>query len=342
MTMRLTRRALLAGSSAALIAPCTARAATVTDDTGRVVTVPAKVEHVYPAGLPAAILLYMLAPELLLGWPRANTPQACAYMLPDICARPEVARITGRGDISPESITALKPDLILDVGSTGPRYSALAEQVQQQTQTPYALVSGGILSLSTSYEKLGRLIGREAAGADFGDYCNMTLGAITNRIAFVPAEKRPRVYSARGPRGLTTALGHSCHAELIELLARNVAGGSTGELGEVTVEQIRQWDPDVIVTINAEFAASVRGDPAWASIKAVREGRVHLMAGIPFGWFDAPPSGNRLIGLWWLGKILYPDLFKEDLRELTRDFYEKFYHVKPTEPRLDYVLAGKS
>jgi len=66
------------------------------------------------------------------------------------------------------------------------------------------------------------------------------------------------------------------------------------------------------------------------------------MAGVPFGWFDAPPSGNRLIGLWWLGKILYPELFKEDLRELTRDFYEKFYHVKPTGPRIDDVLAGRS
>src|SRR6185437_14801588 len=302
-----------------------------------------KIQRVYPAGLPAAILLYMLAPELLLGWPRANTPQACTYMLPDICSRPEVGRITGRGDTaSPESIAALKPDLILDVGSTGPRYSVLAERVQQQTQIPYALLSGGILSLSTSYEKLGRLIGHEAAGADFGDYCNMTLGAITNRIAFVAASSRPRVYSARGPRGLTTALGGSSHAELIELLARNVAGGSKGELGEVTIDQVRQWDPDVIVTINSDFAAGVRGDPAWSAIKAVREGRVHLMAGIPFGWFDAPPSGNRLIGLWWLGKTLYPALFKEDLRELTRDFYEKFYHVKPTDLRLDYVLAGRS
>src|SRR6185437_4187103 len=118
--------------------------------------------------------------------------------------------------------------------------------------------------------------------------------------------------------------------------------GSKGELGDVTIAQVRQWDPDVIVTINSDFAAGVRGDPAWSAIKAVREGRVHLMAGIPFGWFDAPPSRNRLIGLWWLGKTLYPDLFKEDLRELTRDFYEKFYHVKPTDLRLDYVLAGSS
>ncbi|MGA2565456.1 MAG: ABC transporter substrate-binding protein [Pseudolabrys sp.] len=341
--MPLTRRALIATAGATLLAPRPARAAAVTDDAGRAVQAPAKVQRVYPAGLPAAILLYTLAPDLLLGWPRSNRPQDCAYMLPDICARPEVGRITGRSDTANlETVAALKPDLILDVGSTGPRYVALADRVQQQAGIPYALLSGGILALSTSYEKLGRLIGREAAGADFADYCNMTLGVITNRIAFVPADKRPRVYSARGPRGLTTALGESSHAELIELVARNVAGEAKGELAEVTLDQVRQWDPDVIVTIHPDFAASVRGDPAWASIKAVREGRVHLMAGVPFGWFDAPPSGNRLIGLWWLAKILYPDLFKDDLRELTRDFYEKFYHVKPTDLRIDYVLAGRN
>lgn len=341
--MPLTRRALLATASAALLTPRLARADTVTDDTGRALQVPAKVHRVFPAGLPAAILLYTLAPELLLGWPRVNRPQDCAYMLPDVCARPEVGRLTGRGNtVSLDRVIALKPDLILDVGSTGPNYAALAERVQQQTGIPYALLDGGILSLSTSYEKLGRLIGREAAGADFADYCNMTLTVITNRIAFVPASSRPRIYSARGPRGLTTALGGSSHAEAIELVARNVAGGSKGELAEVTIEQIQQWNPDVIVTINPEFAATVRSDAAWAPIKAVREGHVHLMAGIPFGWFDAPPSGNRLIGLWWLGKILYPDLFKEDLRELTRDFYEKFYHVKPNDIRIDFVLAGRN
>jgi iron complex transport system substrate-binding protein len=62
---------------------------------------------------------------------------------------------------------------------------------------------------------------------------------------------------------------------------------------------------------------------------------------MPFGWVDFPPSVNRLIGLWWLGRILYPDLFKEDLRELTRDFYFKFYHVTPTDAQIDHVLAGR-
>jgi iron complex transport system substrate-binding protein len=69
------RRALLAGlSAAALIGTRRAFAATVKDAAGRAVPIPAKVTRVFPAGPPAAILLYTLAPDLLIGWARANRP----------------------------------------------------------------------------------------------------------------------------------------------------------------------------------------------------------------------------------------------------------------------------
>src|SRR6478609_586982 len=92
------RRALLAGLSATLVAPRLARAAAVSDAAGRSVPIPDRVARVFPAGPPAAILLYTLAPEILLGWPRANRAEECAFLLPDICARPEVGRLTGRGN----------------------------------------------------------------------------------------------------------------------------------------------------------------------------------------------------------------------------------------------------
>ena len=115
----------------------------MTDGAGRAVPVPARVERVFPAGPPAAILLYTLAPELLLGWPRANRPEEREFLLPDVGGRPEVGRITGRGNTANlEVVLALKPDLILDVGSVNPTYVSLADRVQQQTGIPYALLDG--------------------------------------------------------------------------------------------------------------------------------------------------------------------------------------------------------
>jgi iron complex transport system substrate-binding protein len=124
-------------------------------------------------------------------------------------------------------------------------------------------------------------------------------------------------------------------------LAQNVAGGTRGGLTDVSLEQVLAWNPDVIVTIDRAFAASVGQDPTWASVAAVRSGRVHLSPSLPFGWVDLPPSVNRLIGLWWLGKILYPDLFPEDMRALTRDFYRDFYHVQVSEAQIDRLLAAR-
>jgi iron complex transport system substrate-binding protein len=342
IAMPLSRRSLLAATAVALTAPRLARAATVTDATGRALAVPAKVERVFPAGPPAAILLYTLAPDLLLGWPRANRPEECAYMLPDVCARPEVGRLTGRGNTANlESVIALKPDLILDMGSTRATFVSLAERVQAQTSIPYALLDGRFDAIPETYRKLGELTHRDAEAKKLADYADHTLKTIQDRIADIPQEKRPRVYYARGPHGLVTGLGGSINVETIELLAQNVAGGTHGGLANVSIEQVLLWNPQVIVTIDRFFAAVVFQDPAWQAVEAVKSKRVHLSPKMPFGWVDFPPSVNRLIGLWWLAKILYPERFTEDLGKRTRDFYTLFYHRTPTDAQIAHVLAGR-
>src|SRR5262245_10345885 len=129
---RVNRRTVVGGLSASLLLPRYARAATVTDGAGRSVEIPARVERVFPAGPPAAIMLYTVAPDLLLGWPRANRPEEREFLLPDIGGRPEVGRITGRGNTANlEVVLALKPDLILDIGSVNATYVSLADRVTE-------------------------------------------------------------------------------------------------------------------------------------------------------------------------------------------------------------------
>jgi iron complex transport system substrate-binding protein len=336
------RRTLIAGLSAALIAPRSVAAETMKDAAGRTVPIPAKVSRVFPAGPPAAILPYTLAPEMLIGWPRANRPEECAYMLPDICTRPEVGRITGRGNTANlETVLALQPDLILDVGSTSTTFVSLADRVQAQTGIPYALLDGRFAGIAGTYRTLGALIGWPEEAEKLARYTEDALKTITSRVEPIATSERPKVYYARGPRGLATGLGGSINVEAIELISRNVAGETQGGLANVSIEQILVWNPDVIVTIDQEFAEMVRNDPSWASIKAVRDNRVHVSPKMPFGWVDFPPSVNRLIGLWWLAKILYPERFPEDLRALTLDFYSRFYHVAPSSDQIDHVLAGR-
>jgi len=338
----ITRRTVLAGFSALVIAP-PARAATVSDAAGRAIAIPNTIARVFPAGPQAAILLYTVAPDLLLGWPRANLPEECAFMLPDICARPEVGRLTGRGNTANlEAVLALHPDLILDVGSTSATFVSLAERVQEQTGIPYALLDGRFAATVATLRKVGELTRHQTEADALAAYADQTLTTIKARIDAIPSAQRPRVYYARDPRGLETGLGGSINVETIEFLgARNVAAERQGGLAIVSIEQVLVWNPDVIITIDQDFAANVGHDPQWASVAAVRDGRVHLSPKLPFGWVDFPPAVNRLIGLWWLAKILYPAQFPEDMRALTRDFYTRFYHVTPSDADIARVLAGR-
>jgi iron complex transport system substrate-binding protein len=340
--MTLSRRSLLA-TSALLAMPNIARAASVTDGAGRVVTVPARTERVFPAGPPAAIQHYTLQPRSLIGWPRANRPAELPYLDPEIGARAEVGRLTGRGNTTNlETLLALKPDLILDIGSVARTFVEVADRVAAQTGIPYALLDGRFDKLVGSYRLHGQLTGETARAEDLARYCDDVIRTCRARIATVPAEKRPRVYYARGPRGLDTGLGGSINVETIEFMgAVNVAGGVRGGLATVSLEQVLVWNPEVIITIDQDFAANVGSDPSWAAVAAVREGRVHLSPKLPFGWVDFPPAINRMPGLWWLGKILYPALFPEDLTTITRDFYGRFYHRVPDDAQIAAVLAGR-
>ncbi len=79
--MSLDRRAFVS-LLAAFAAPRLAHATMLTDAAGRPVQVPEQVTRVFPSGPPAAILLYTLAPDLLIGWPRANSAEERAFLLP--------------------------------------------------------------------------------------------------------------------------------------------------------------------------------------------------------------------------------------------------------------------
>mgnify|MGYP002384268120 CR=1 FL=1 len=152
-------------------------------------------------------------------------------------------------------------------------------------------------------------------------------------------ETRERVVVA--VTGAPNGESHDAVSERRFHSSANVAGERKGGLTVVSVEQVLLWNPEVIVTIDRDFAANVRSDPLWREVAAVRAGRVHLSPKLPFGWVDFPPSVNRLIGLWWLAQIFYPEHFKEDIRVLARDFYTRFYHVTPSDADLERVLAGR-
>ena len=336
------RRDLLIAAGLGACLPAGAQGTrSVVDGANRRVNVPARVQRIFPAGPPAAIWLYTLAPDALIGWPRANRGPELEFLLPGIGNRPEVGRLTGRGNTTNlEQLLTSKPDLIVDAGFTRQTFVELADRMQAQTGIPYALLDGRLEATAQGYTLLGELTGRTERAARLARYTADTLRTVRERVARATAP--PRVYYARGPEGLETGLGGSINVEMFEAMGiRHVAAGLQGGLATVSIEQVLAWDPKVIVTIDQSFAQTVHNNPLWRGVSAVKNARVHLSPKLPFGWIDFPPSVNRLPGLWWLGSKVFPALFPEDLGAITREFYQLFYQVELTPAQVQRVLAGR-
>ena len=93
----------------------TAQARTVTDSGGRTVEIPDTVSKVFAAGPPASVLVYVLKPETLTGWPRALRDEERDYVAEPYRDLPETGRLTGRGDnANLERVLRTRPDLIVD------------------------------------------------------------------------------------------------------------------------------------------------------------------------------------------------------------------------------------
>lgn len=309
------------------------------DGADRSVAVPANVARVLAAGPPASVLLYAVAPERMVGWVRAPSAAATAFIAAPYRDLPVHGQLTGRANTaSLEQIVALSPDLIVDSGEVDRTHASLADRIQAQAGVPYVLLDGALAKSAEAIRGLGRLLGAEARAERLARYAQDVLDEIAS-LAVAPGAQRPRVYYGRGAEGLETGWGGSITAEVIEAMAQNVAvGGGDRGLTRVSPEQLLVWDPDVIIAQDTRFRAALFTDNRWFGLKAVRERRVFVQPSLPFGWIDAPPGVNRLIGARWLRSILYGD--EADLRMQVREFYELFLHLRLSDVQLATLLQS--
>jgi len=324
-----------------LIAP-PAFGRSITDSAGRTVEIPETVSRVFAAGPPASTLLYVLAPQDMIGWVRAPRDTEKPFLLPKVRELPELGRLTGRGDtLNLERLVAAKPDLVIDFGTINDTYRSLADRIQSQTGIPYLLIDGRFENTSSAVRLVADVLGVKERGETLAQAAEEIFAQVDRVIAKISPAKRPHVYLARGPEGLETGSRGSINTEIIERVgAINVVEGPRPKGGIVSVspEQLIAWAPDMIVSLDQSFRQTASQKAEWKQLPAVAAGRVFLAPSLPFGFIDTPPSLNRLIGLTWLLHSFYPEQASGKLREQVRSFYHLFYQVDLTESDLDTLL----
>ncbi|MFC0634833.1 hypothetical protein [Brevundimonas balnearis] len=308
----LDRRALLI-AAASLTAPLAA--------CGRQPTV---VEGgVLAAGQPAALLVFALAPERLIGWPRRPAPDALA-LLPPSADRPETGALASGGPpIGVEAAAATRPAIVIDYGDLDADYQALAARVRRELDVPYTLIDGALSATPDAFRQAGRALGLDAIAARYAEDAEALLAALRPGSG-------PSYYLARGDDGLETAFPDALAAQVLQAGGwANVATGGEN-LGRVSREQIAAWDPEVIVTQVPRFAEAVANDPFWRRRRSGAPRRLVLLPDRPFGWIDKPPSVNRLLGVAWLASrdpLGPPD---PALAQTVAALHERLYHRRPT------------
>ena len=312
-----------------------------TDAAGRQVEIPAVVHRVFAAGVPAAVLLYVMAPEAMLGWPGELAPDAKAMLPASYAQLPVVGRLTGRhATAKPESVAALHPDLILDVGTVDAHYAALADQVQKSSGVPYVLIDGKLEHSAATFRLLGPVLGQTARAELLARAAETLITAA--QAARDGMKTRRRIYYARGGDGLETAPPGSIVAEIMALaggvnVAEDVGGAG---LATVPLERVISWSPDLVLVSSAALYQLIAGDAHWHDVQAVAEHRLYLAPSAPFGWLEEPPGVNRLAGLPWLAGILADGAPPARIKDIARDFYRLFYHVELDEAQLARLLAS--
>jgi iron complex transport system substrate-binding protein len=330
MPFRLPVAAALVLLLSALAAPATA--ADFTDAAGRHVVLPEHVSRILPAERNAEVMVYALAPDKLVGSSRRLGHRA---------------RLLWEPRDGPASMAAtalqLRADLIIDAGTVTPQRAAFADAVMRQTGIPYVLVDDSFTRMPRSMRTIGAIIGADFRhNRELWRYAEHAIAALRGQLLIEAASGRPRVYYARGFDGLTTALPGTPAGEAIaEAGAINVARPSAPGMGErVSPAQLLAWNPEIIIADGPRAYSAMRRNRLWRGLLAVRNGRVYLEPTYPFGWIEDPSGVNRLIGLYWLTALFYPNSLQEDMRATTCDFYDKFYRIRLTNGQLEKMLRA--
>lgn len=319
---------------------------TITDMAGREVTIPSTIDSVFSTGSVAAIYLYTLAPDRLLGWNYELNNIEKSVILEKYHSLPNF----GMGDsVNFEAVIAAEPDIALNVGTINDGIISESDQISESLGIPVVVVDGDLLSAPESYRFMGELFGVEEDAEKLASYAESTFDDIAGMD--IPEDKKVRIYYGNGEDSLETAPAGSSHGQIIDLVnAVNVAELEMGDGSRVQIsaEQLLAWNPDVIVVIGEAkadisgkaAASTILDNPDYASLKAVQEQKVYGAPNAPFSWMDRPPGPNRIVGIRWLSGLIYPEYLNFDVDEEVREFFRLFYHVDLTDEQLENVYNG--
>lgn len=328
----------------------------VTDMKGRTVMLPADIQRVVVTFNMEEY--FAVAGEegidKLVGWShkywegrRQDAYDAFTAVYPQLADIPDVGY---NGDISIEAIISLQPDVVL-ASSTGANYNALEPAFDNLRAAGIECVffdfhKQTVETHCQSVQLLGTILGQEERAQEIADFYTEQMSVVTERLADLPDEARPRVYMefSMGPGQYGNTWSEQMWGALIRTCGgTNIAAGMEGASVDIAPEQVISANPEVII-----FACSPRNDVSdnivvgysadealarehmeayktrdgWANLDAVKNNR---MGGL---YHDLSRHIFDFAGAQFLAKMIQPELFADlDPEANLAEFFERFMPV---------------
>lgn len=318
----------------------------ITDQTGRQVTIPDRVDRIVVLQHQTLnLLVQMNATDKIVGV-MANWKQ----QLGDSYARlaPELNQKATLGDLThvdPEKLVELHPHVVF-VTNYAPQemidsitalgIPVVAISLRHDEPGEKAKMNPSIRDEEMAYDKglregitlIGEIINKPAEAKALITATDEGRKIVSDRLKDVPAEKRIRAYMAN-PELTTYGSGKYTGLMMLHAGAVNVAAATVKGFKTVSMEQVIAWDPQVIFVQDRypSVVNEINSSPQWQAIDAVKNHRVWLMPDYAKAWGYPMPEAMG-IGELWMAKKLYPQKFQDvDMNKLANKWYQRFYRT---------------
>ena len=323
-----------------------AQTRTVIDHLGNEVVIPAEINTIVTTSItpmPSVYCMFAGSAERLIGMSPSSKAAAENSLLAEIM--PEIKEVSTEfmtgGEVNVEELVAMNPDVVFCSASKEDEYNKLKEA--GLTVVAVSVSQWGSDSVETFegwITLLGEVLGEEDKATGITEYGRKVYSMIQERVASVEESERPRVMFLYNYKdGVIKTSGNSHFGQYWAEAAGAVNVAQEHDAGglEINMEQIYEWDPDMIFITNfvpylAEDLYNNAGFEGhdWSVVRAVQEENVYKCPLGVYRWY--PPSSDTPLMLLWMAQTIYPELFEDiNLEEEMKDYYKNFYNIELTD-----------
>jgi len=319
-----------------------------TDSCGRTVEIPADVTKVAVSGNVATLFMTSIAPEYMCNVNSTPSKSQMEYLPAVLAGLPATGQLYGgKSSINYEELIATGAQVVIDMGDYKKGIAEDLDALQAQIGIPCIFLQADLEHMSEAFRSLGIILAdKEERAEELAILIDLTMILSEVNRETIPEEERLSVMFTSGSDGLGTNAKGSSQAQVIEIVGAENAivvdkVSSKGGGNIVSLEQVYKADPDVIIFSPESIYSTVASDPAWKELRAIKEGRYYEIPGLPYNWMSMPPSLNMILGIWWLGNILYPQYYNYDMVSVAQDFYKVLWNCELSADQAKSLLGIK-